>query len=32
MVPASNPNTEIGKYDKEDLVQHDVPVENREEV
>ena len=32
MVLASNPNTETGKYDKEDLVQHDVPVENREEV
>lgn len=32
MVLASNPDTETGKNDKEDLVQHDVPVEKREEV
>ena len=32
MVPTTNPDTETAKYDKEDLVQHDVPVENREEV
>ena len=32
MVLALNPDTKTGKYDKEDLVQHDVPIENKQEV